>query len=120
MQADPPKEGLTTKARVVSIHDGDTITVEVTKTINVRFLDCWAPELKGKDSDKGKASLEHLKTLIQPGDEVLVQIPIEKNLGKSLTLGRFLGTIWKDIDKDDKLDSISEEMVKSGHAKKDK
>jgi endonuclease YncB( thermonuclease family) len=104
-----------TEAKIKDIHDGDTVTIVIEKEIKVRFLDCWSPEL---NDQKGLEARDYLKTLIKEGDEVMVEIPLEKNITKSLTFGRFLGIIYKDIDSDGKEENLSEEMVKSGHATK--
>lgn len=109
--------GFITTAKIFDIHDGDTVTVLIEKKIRVRLLDCWSPELSEK---KGIEAREYLKTLIKDGDEVTVKIPVEMDITKSLTFGRFLGTIYKDIDNDGQEENISEEMVKAGHATKAK
>ena len=38
--------GLTLPGNVLDVHDGDTVTVEVKRTLRIRLLDCWAPELR--------------------------------------------------------------------------
>ena len=43
-------------AIVSGIHDGDTIKVKVTKEYSVRLIDCWAPEITGKEKDQGLKS----------------------------------------------------------------
>lgn len=93
--------------KVVSVHDGDTLTAEITLKVNVRLVDCWAPELRDKNGLESKAKLEEL-TL---GKEGVLHVPLDDNLSKSFSFGRILGKLYiKDLD-------INEEMVRSGHAK---
>lgn len=71
-------------ARVVSIHDGDTMTLDIDlgfdhlisgqdwdgrTRLSCRIFGINAPELK---TDAGKASLAYAKTLLKPGDLVKV------------------------------------------------
>lgn len=110
-------------AKVVSIYDGDTITVEFTIKANIRLKDCWAPEIRSKNEEEKRAGLEakkKLESLIQPGDNIIVEILHGENFSNSLTLSRVLATIYKDIDGDNKPDNVSKEMVKSGLAKEKK
>lgn len=108
---------LITNGRIIDIHDGDTVTVVIEKELKIRLLNCWSPELS---EEKGIEAREYLKTLIKNGDEVIIKIPLEMDVGKSLTFGRFLATIYKDLNDDGAAENISEEMVKSGHATKTK
>jgi len=110
----------TLPAKVVSIYDGDTLTVEFSIKANIRLKDCWAPEITGKTKEAGLAAKAKLQSLIKPGDTVSVEIPYEENFSNSLTLSRILATIYKDVDGDKKPDNISKEMVKSGLAKEKK
>ena len=41
-------------AKVVSVQDGDTITVEFSFRANIRLKDCWAPETRTKDEEEKK------------------------------------------------------------------
>lgn len=110
-------------ARVVSIQDGDTITVEFSFRANVRLKDCWAPETRTKDEvekKKGLESKEFLKGILKPGDDVIIEVPYSPNMSNSLTLSRILGYVYKDLDGDNKPENISKEMVKAGMAKENK
>lgn len=111
---------LTTPARIVSIHDGDTVTVELRVQTNIRLLDCWAPEITGVEKPKGLKSKEFLETLVHPGDEVVVDIPFQENFSKSLTLSRILARIYRDVDDNGSKEDVSELMVKNGFAKEKK
>lgn len=104
---------------VAKIHDGDTITVSVTREFNVRLIDCWAPEITGKEKDLGLKSKAGLESIIKIGDQVRIEIPTEKNQPKT-TLGRTLARVYKDIDNDGSEEDISIEMVNRGLAKSKK
>ena len=106
-------------AIVSGIHDGDTIKVKVTKEYSVRLIDCWAPEITGKEKDQGLKSKAGLESMISVGDNVIVEIPTENNQPQT-TLGRVLANVYKDIDNDGEHDNISMEMVKRGFAKEKK
>jgi endonuclease YncB( thermonuclease family) len=117
---DNPKPNITEQAIVKEVYDGDTIVVTVTKEYRIRMLDCWAPEIKGIEKSEGLKSKEFLETMLKTGDEVLVEIPTTNRIQDSITFGRFLGYIWKDLDNDGAYDNISEQMVKNGFATKEK
>ena len=111
-----PQPGWITRATVDSVYDGDTLTVEVTRRMRVRLLDCWCPEIRTRDKaekQRGFAAKAHLAELLPEGSEVVLQIPSGTDLGKSFTFGRVLGNVWA---KEDAESSVSEQMVESGHA----
>ena len=73
-------------AKVVSVQDGDTITVEFSFRANIRLKDCWAPETRTKDEaekKKGLESKEFLKGLLKPGDDVIIEVPYSPNMSHS-------------------------------------
>lgn len=107
-------------ARIVSIHDGDTVTVEFRAQANIRLLDCWAPEIIGEEKLEGLKSKKFLESLIFPEDDIIVEIPFDGKISNSLTLTRILGKIYKDIDNDGTNDNISTLMTDKGFAKKSK
>lgn len=110
-------------AKVVSVYDGDTVTLEFNVKANVRLLDCWAPEIKTKDQQeklRGLASKKHLENLLKTNEEVSVRIPFDGNISNSISLSRILGNIYKDIDGDGVKDNISDIMTKQGYATKTK
>ncbi len=111
---------LTSPARIVSIHDGDTVTVELKLQTSIRLLDCWAPEITGQEKQNGLKSKQFLETCLKSGDEVVVDIPFQENFSKSLTLSRVLARIYKDVDNDGTKDDLSKVMVKNGFAKEKK
>ena len=119
----PPEPSWTTKATVTNVVDGDTVDVEIRRTIRVRFIDCWAPEThidgrlpEAKQAAEKKAGLkakEDLKTLAL-NKPVILQVPTSEDLLKSTTMGRVLGRVW--LEGDD--ESLSEKQVRSGNATK--
>lgn len=102
-----PETGWIATAKVVSVHDGDTVTVEVVKRYQVRLLDCWAPELK---ETGGIESREYLKSLVE-GKTVILKVPMNEETWRSYSFGRVLGRIY--LDESD----ISAVMVEAEHAK---
>lgn len=112
--ADTPPPQLVIPVSVVSVGDGDTVTVDITIRANVRLLDCWAPETnKPNEKVRGLKSKARLESLAR-GKKALLTVPLGDNLGRSLSLGRVLGKL--SIDGKD----ISEQMVKEGYATKTK
>ena len=104
--------GLTLPARVMEVHDGDTVVVEIKRTLRIRLLDCWAAELR---DDGGPEAKQHLESLID-GREVVLQIQIEPDgrFGDQMSFNRVLGRLL--IDGRD----VSELMVEAGHATKER
>lgn len=105
---DPPNEFYKVSAKVVSVHDGDTMTVAITKKINVRLLNCWAPEL---DEPNGILAKNTLLDLTPIGSDVIMEIPISENLSNSFTFGRVLANIFKNNE------NVGEILVEKGLAK---
>ncbi len=122
----PPKENqseLVVPAKVASVYDGDTITLQFNLKVNTRLLDCYAPEVRSKDKaekENGIKSKDFLKTMLKENDEVMVRIPLTDNISESISLSRVLAYVYKDTDGDGELNNISEEMVEAGHATKTK
>lgn len=117
------EQSLTINGKIKDVHDGDTVTVSLTKEFKVRLLDCWAAELKDEDVQeriKAEKAKNFLASMLKVDDEVSIEIPIYDSLEKSLTFGRVLAYIWKDLDGDGHKENISEEMVEHNHATKHK
>lgn len=122
---DPPEPSWTTKAVVTNIVDGDTVDVEIRRTIRVRLIDCWAPEThmdgrlpearQAAEKKAGLKSKEDLKALAL-GKPVILQVPTSEDLLKSTTMGRVLGRVWLEGDEE----SLSEKQVKAGNATREK
>ncbi len=111
-----PQGSFRTKAKVVKVYDGDTVTVEIKYTLKVRLIDCWAEEIKDKDEEKKKLAIEardYLSSLVKD-KEVDLEIPINESISNSITLNRFLGRIY--VENQD----VSSIMVEKGFAKKEK
>lgn len=114
LAASPP-QGLAVPANVVSVYDGDTMTVEIRLRVNVRLCgdgmkQCWAPELKEPGGPKSKESLQ----LATMGRHGTLWIPLGNatNLSQLFTLGRVLGDFWVDGEEE----SVSEMQVRTKHA----
>lgn len=108
-----PPLGLTTRAEVVRVLDGDTLEVEVKLKARVRLLDCWAPELR---KEGGEESREHLIGLARPGSVVTLHVPAEKlrRLDDVFTFGRILGRVFANGQ------DVGIRMVMDGFATKEK
>lgn len=116
----PPEPAIIEHAVITNIYDGDTVSIQFTKEYPIRLLNCWAPEITGKEKTEGLKSREYLKSILKPGDKIIIDIPTTNKFEDSVSFGRILGNIYKDIDNDGKLDNISEVMVKNGFAKSKK
>lgn len=109
-----PSVGLTMPCKILSVHDGDTLKVECKIVMDVRLLDCWAPELHGEDRLKGMKSRDNLK-LIADGKSGIVYVPLTSdNIGKATSMSRILGRVY--IGGDD----LSYEQTRKGFATKTK
>lgn len=119
-QPQQPPYGLTIPGEVVRVIDGDTLEVEVRRVVRIRLLDCWAPETRTTDLAEKEQGLQAKAYLegIAANKSVKVHIPFDRDgkFGDSLTFGRALGYVWVEGD----LVSLSEQMVRSGHATKDR
>jgi micrococcal nuclease len=106
------------KAKVVSIYDGDTCTVDIdlglhiwNKGEKIRLNRINTPEIRGKEKDKGIKSRDYLKSLI-----LEKEIYIETIKDKKEKYGRYLGEIWLEDEKG-KFININDVIVKNGFAK---
>ena len=121
--SEAPQQNVTTTAIVKKVYDGDTVVVVFQKEARIRMLDCWASEVRTSDpeeKEKGIKAREYLRSMIKEGDEVLVQIPMSHKLQSSLTFGRVLAYLWKDVNGDGDMENLSTTMVESGHATQEK
>ena len=94
-----PKPSWTTPAVVTRVIDGDTLDVEVRRTLRIRLLDCWAPESRTKDIEEKRRGMEAkaaLLKLLAADSHVTVRIPTDGQLAMAdvLSMGRFLGDVW--------------------------
>ena len=100
------------RGMVVSVYDGDTITVNVDLGFHVlltkekfRLSRINAPEVRGKEKKQGKISRDWLRKKIL-GKEIMLVTKKDKK-GK---YGRWLADIWLDDV------CINDELVKNGLA----
>lgn len=107
------------KAEVLSVYDGDTVTVMIDQgmkhfaRVKVRLIGINTPELRTKDLEekaRGYAAKDFLKELIE-GKTVII------NTVKKGKFGRWLGVIWLyEEDMDQLGESVNDLMIKNGHA----
>ena len=104
------------RARVVSVYDGDTCTVEIDLGLSVwlrgeklRLARINAPEVRGRERAAGLAARDWLKTRIA-GKEVVLHTWKDQK-GK---FGRYLAEVWR-ADGDGWL-NINDALVAAGHA----
>lgn len=109
-----PALGLTARAAVIRVVDGDTVDVMLMLPARVRLIDCWAPEITGAEKLKGQAAKEQLEKMAPVGSRVRVHVPTGEAdaLGDVLTFNRVLGHMWREGDEA----SLSELMVAAGMA----
>jgi endonuclease YncB( thermonuclease family) len=110
-----PPIGITTKGTVVNVVDGDTVDVEVTRTVRVRLRDCWCPETRTRNLEekkKGLAAKDHLVGLLEDSNDVVLFIPADSDgdIKDVFTFNRVLGYIFIDSE------NASSRMVADGHA----
>ncbi|AFH48130.1 Hypothetical protein IALB_0418 [Ignavibacterium album JCM 16511] len=106
------------RAKVISVYDGDTCTLDIDLGLHtwirgekIRLNRINAPELKGKERNKGLASRDFLKSLILDKEIIIETIKDTKE-----KFGRYLGEIWLK-DKNGNFININDEMVKHKFAK---
>ncbi|MBC8400051.1 MAG: thermonuclease family protein [Candidatus Marinimicrobia bacterium] len=104
------------RARVKSVYDGDTCTVDIDLGLRVwlkgeklRLYGINAPELRGSERPEGLKSRDYLRSLID-GQDVLIETYRDKR-GK---YGRYLAVIY--IDRQGAWLNVNEELVKKGFA----
>lgn len=93
-----PATGYVTDCEIVRVIDGDTVVVEMKTTLNIRLLDCWAPESRttnAAEKIKGLAAKKHLQDLITTQPQATLFVPLTGDLTDAITLGRALGYIWR-------------------------
>lgn len=109
MQPTEPAPQFSLPCKIVSVYDGDTATAELTLRMNVRLLDCWAPEVTGPEKEEGLKSKATLERLVL-GKDCTLQIPLQGNLAESFSFGRVLGRLF--VGGED----VSRQMVEAGAA----
>lgn len=103
--------GITLKAKVESVHDGDTATFSVTLKFPVRVIGLDCPELSTRDGS-GKESAAYAQHLLKESEEVLLNIPSNNPLSlmDSTTLGRILANVTLKDGRD-----FKEVMIENGY-----
>lgn len=98
--------------------DGDTVCVSIHLPAVIRLRNCWAPEMTGDESESGKDSRDALVDLLDPPNDVIVNIPTgeARSLTDIMTFGRVVGDIWRPGQ--DR--TVSHEMVSLGFATAEK
>lgn len=109
-----PPLGLSLPCTIVKVHDGDTAThATITLDIQIRYLNCWAPELNEPGGIEAANSAKQAE-----GKQGRLFIPLDKanNVSDLLTFGRVLGEFFPD----DSEISESERLVQEGLASRNK
>ncbi len=103
-------------AQVQSVYDGDTCRVDIDlglgmwlRNEKLRLLRIDAPEVTGPEKEKGFASRDFLRELMD-GKEVIIEATKDKR-GK---YGRYLADIW--IERNGGWLNVNDRMVEAGHA----
>lgn len=104
--------GLTVVAEVVSVHDGDTIKVRVTREFDVRVRDVDTPELR---TAEGKSVQKIVEELVRKANKVLIFIPSNDptKLMDFNSFGRVVGDVFLDGE------NLAETIRKNKLQKKD-
>ena len=109
------KQEYTYRATLLSVYDGDTITVRIHLGLNVesiqriRLIGIDAPEMRGVERERGKISRDYLQSLLDGGELIIKTFKDKK--GK---YGRYLGEVWAYAD--GRYANINELMVEAGQA----
>lgn len=113
-----PPLGLTARAIVTDVHDGDTIKVTLMLPVWVRFKDCWAPETRGEQKERGEMVRDQLLKMLPVGSRVEVHVPTQEAdaLSDIMTFGRVVGEVWHPGEDE----SLSQQLVRMGLATKEK
>jgi endonuclease YncB( thermonuclease family) len=100
--------------KVTRVLDGDTIEVEVRRTVRVRILDLWCHEIRGgteRTKASGRSASRRMADLVM-GCDVAIDIPIDETarFGESMSFGRILANV-KTVGAID----VAANMIESGH-----
>ena len=113
-----PDLGLTARAIVDRVIDGDTLDVLITVPVRVRMIDCWAPEIRGEEKPQGEVAKALLEQMAPVGSRVILNVPTTHvdALAQAFTFGRVVGEVWRQGDDE----SLSAMMVAAGAATREK
>lgn len=106
--------GLSLRAKVTRVIDGDTVVATLEIPVNVRLKDCWAPEMNSEGGVESKKAMEDLAL----GKDVAVHVDTTKanNLSDLFSFGRIVADIT--VTGDEK--TVSQKMIDAGYAMKTK
>ena len=108
------------KATVVSVYDGDTITVDIDLGFNatlrmaVRLARINAPEVRGEQRAAGLTAAEALRQWLPVGEQVYLKTYKD---GRE-KYGRYLAEVLIDLNQSDGLTNINDWLVVNGYAQK--
>ena len=113
-----PPLGITARATIDRVIDGDTVDVHLLIPVRVRLLDCWAPETHGAEKPEGEAAKLQLEKLLPEGASVHLHVPTAEADAMSdvFTFGRAIGDVYRVGDDE----SVSQIMVGMGFATREK
>ncbi|MGE4190739.1 MAG: thermonuclease family protein [Thermoanaerobaculia bacterium] len=107
-----PDYGICIGGTIKRVKDGDTLVFTPDPVdIDVRLLECWAPEKTGASKAAGLAATENLKKLAE-GKHARLFVPVSTKLAELTTLSRTLGDVWIDGDSED----LATRQRRAGHA----
>lgn len=114
-----PPYGICFPVRIRRVVDGDTVEVsfpDSERAYRIRLIDCWAPELREQAGQEAKLFAQ--RVVDEAEGEVSLFIPPPAKSAHPLdifTMGRILGHIFVGTE-----DTLSEIMVRTGHATREK
>ncbi len=120
-----PMNPYVNRAKVVSVYDGDTITIDVdlgrdiwVMGEKIRLAGINTPELRGGDREAGLRARDHLRSLIE-GKQITIQTIKSKRTkrDKKGKYGRYLAIVWLQ-NEDGVWLNINQKMVVDGFATK--
>ena len=107
------------KAEVLSVYDGDTVTLMIDQgmkhfaRVKVRMVGINTPEIRTRDLEEKKRGYE-AKEYLKSRNECKTVIVHTQKKGK---FGRWLGVLWSyDPNVDELGESLNDEMIRMGHA----
>jgi micrococcal nuclease len=111
----PGAPAYTYRAEIVSVYDGDTVTVDIDcgfdiwrMGVKLRLYGIDTPEIRGVERPEGLIAKQFVCDLLPVGERVIVQTFRDKT-GK---FGRLLATIWTD----DHGKSVNRRLLEGGFA----
>jgi micrococcal nuclease len=108
------------RAKVLTVLDGDTVDMDIDlgfyvqmKAQRIRLLGIDAPEPRGETQAAGEAATAYLRDLIEGKTVIVRTVHGEDDPDRTDSFGRWFGQIYLEGT------DISQEMIRSGHAKSD-